>query len=98
MCSLQRTCSPWPNSQTLPHRHTQKGAGGGANNAEEWTVAKARTSRRKRLPPKPEVPLQNRFTTLQAEEESPVTPGEVLELSNAAPSGPCITASTTKKR
>ena len=58
--------------------------GRGANNAEEWKLAMARTSRRKRLPPKPEVPLQNCFTALQTEEERRVTSGETLELSKAA--------------
>ncbi|PKU42353.1 rna-directed dna polymerase from mobile element jockey-like [Limosa lapponica baueri] len=44
----------------------------------------ARTSRRKRLPPKPEVPLQNHFTTLQTEEERPVISGDMLELSKGS--------------
>ncbi|PKU42977.1 hypothetical protein llap_6738 [Limosa lapponica baueri] len=39
------------------------------------------TSRRKRLHLKPEVPLQNRFTALQSEEERPIASGEVLEQS-----------------
>ncbi|PKU49566.1 rna-directed dna polymerase from mobile element jockey-like [Limosa lapponica baueri] len=49
-------------------------------NAEEWKLVTARTSRRNRLALKPEVPLQNHFTTLQTEEVRPVTPGEILEL------------------
>ena len=44
----------------------------------------ARISRKKRLPPKPEVSLQNHFTTLQTEEERPITSRETLELSKAA--------------
>ena len=71
--------------------------GKGANNAEEWKLSTVRTSRRKRLPLKPEAPLQNRSTALQTEEERPVTSGEALELSKAARSAPGIT-STTKKR
>lgn len=39
-----------------------------------------RTSRRKRLAPKPEVPLQNRFTALQMEEERPVTSGKSMKV------------------
>ena len=93
--SLQWTHSPRPNSQKLPHWHTQKGRR--ANNAEEWKLAMARTCRRKRLPPKPEVPLQNRFTALQTEER-PVTSGEALEPGKAARSAPCIKNSTTEKR
>ena len=73
---------PQPNSQKLPHQHTQKRRE--ANNAEEWKLATARTSRSKRLAPKSEVPLQNCFTTLGTEEERSVTSGETLELSKAA--------------
>ncbi|KAM6037296.1 optineurin-like [Chlamydotis macqueenii] len=69
-----------------------------ANDVEEWKLAMARTSRRKRLPPKPEVPLQNRFTSLQTKEERPSTSGEMLELSKAAQPAPHITTSTTKRR
>lgn len=61
--------------------HTE---GRGSNNAEEWKLAAARTSRRERLPPKPEVLLQNRFTALQTEDERPVTSREMLELSKTA--------------
>jgi len=39
-------------------------AGKGDNITDEWKLAMARTSRRKRLPLKPEVPLQNCFATL----------------------------------
>ena len=59
--------------------------GRGTNNAEKWKLARARTCRKKRLPLKPEVPLQNYFTALQTEEERPVTSGETLELSKAQP-------------
>ena len=63
--------------KTPPLVHTE---GRGANNAEEWKFASlARTCRRKRLPLKPEVPLQNHFTTPQTEEERPVTSGEMPE-------------------
>lgn len=55
------------------------------------------TSRRRRLPPKPEVPLQNCFTTLQTEERL-ITSGETLELSKVAQSAPCISIRKTKKR
>ena len=48
--------------------------------------------------PTPEVPLQNHFTSLQTEEESPITSGETLEPSTAARSAPRKTANTTKKR
>lgn len=48
--------------------------------AEEWQLAMTRTSRRKRLAPKPEVPLQNRFTALQMEEERPVTSGKSMKV------------------
>ena len=70
-----------PQPKTPPPAHTE---GSGVNNLEEWKLAMARTSRRKRLPPKPEVPLQNRFTALQTEEERPVASGQTLELSKAA--------------
>jgi len=43
-------------SKTPPPVHTE---GQGADNAGEWKLATARTSRRKRLLSKPEVPLQN---------------------------------------
>jgi len=49
-------------------------------------------------PPQPEVSWQNHFTTLQTEEERPITSGETLELSKAAQSAPHITTSATKKR
>lgn len=35
---------------------------------EEWKLARARTCRRKRLPPNPEEPLQNCFAVLQTRE------------------------------
>ena len=72
--------------KTPPPAHTE---GRGASNAEEWKLAMARTSRRKRLPLKPEMPLQNRFTALQTEEERPITSGETLELSKAASYNQC---------
>jgi len=53
----------------------------------------ARSSRRKILPLKPEVPLQNCFALL-TKEERPVTSGETLELSKAVRSSPCIKTST----
>ena len=52
-----------PKTPSLAHRE-----GKGANNAEEWKLATARTCRRKRLPLKPEVPLPNHFTVLQTQE------------------------------
>jgi len=58
----------------------------------------ARTSRRKRLPSKPEVSLQNRFAAQQTEEERPITSGEMLEPSKAARSAPRVTTNATKKR
>ena len=69
----------WPKTPLLAQME-----GRGDNNVEEWKLAKARTCRRKRLPPKPEVPLQNHFTALQTEQERPFTSGETLELSKAA--------------
>ena len=62
---VQSAVDPQPTAKqpkTPPPVHTE---GRGANNAEEWKLATARTSRRKRLPLKPEVPLQNCFTALQ---------------------------------
>lgn len=53
-----------------------------ADNAEEWKLARERTSRRKRPPPRPEMPLQNHFTALQTEEERPVTSGQTLQPSS----------------
>ena len=50
----------------------------GTNNAEEWKLAMAGVGRRKRLPLKPKVPLQNHFTTLQIEEKRPSTSEEML--------------------
>lgn len=41
----------------------------GGNDAGKWKLPTARTCRRKRLPPKPEVPVQNCFTALQIEED-----------------------------
>lgn len=61
-------------------------------------LAKTRTSRRKKLPLKSEVPLQNCFTTLQTEEERPITSGGMLDLSKAARSAPLITTSTAKEK
>ncbi|XP_009459886.1 PREDICTED: cadherin-like protein 26 [Nipponia nippon] len=81
--------------KTPPPAHTE---GRGTNNAEEWKLATARTSRRKRLSPKAEVLLQNRFSALQTEEEGPDTSGEPLELSKAARSALRVTTSATKKR
>lgn len=63
---------------------------------EEWKLARARTCRRKRLPQKPEVSLQNCFTTLQSEEGGPVSSGKVLGLSKAAPSSLHVTDSQCK--
>ena len=60
---VQSAADPQPTAKqtkTPPLAHAEGSRG--TNNAEEWMVAKARTSRRKRFPPKPEVPLQNRFT------------------------------------
>lgn len=51
-------------SSTSPHRSK------GGNNAGEWKHPTARTCRRKRFPPKPEVPLQNYFTALQTKDLS----------------------------
>lgn len=62
--------------------------GRGASNMKEWKVATGRTIRKKRLPPKPGVPFQNRFTALQTEEKRPIPSGEALELSKAAQSAP----------
>lgn len=45
---------------------------------------KERNIRRKRVPLKLEVPLQNRFTLLHTEEEGPVTAVEMLELTKPA--------------
>ena len=81
--------------KTPPTAHTE---GREANNAEEWKLAMARTCRRKRLPPRPEVPLQNLSPALQTEKERPVTSGETLELSKAVQSARCMTASATNKR
>jgi len=79
---VQSAMNPQPSSQKLPHQHTQKG--GGVYNAKEWKLAMARISRRKRLPLKPEMALQNHFTALQIEEQRPVTSEETLELSKAS--------------
>jgi len=43
-----------------------------------------RTSRRKTLPLKPKVHLQNCFTALQTEEERPIMSREALELNKAS--------------
>jgi len=61
-------------------------------------LCNTKTSSRKRLPPKPEVRLQNCFTALQTEKERPVTSGEMLETSKADPSAPRITTTATKKK
>jgi len=81
---VQSAVDPQPMAKqpkTLPPAHTE---GRGGNNAEEWKLARARPSRRKRLPSKPEVPLQNCFTALQTEKERPIKSGEMLEPSKAA--------------
>lgn len=83
-----------PQPKPPPLSHTE---GSVANNSEQWKFAMARPSRRKRVPPKPEVHLQNCSTALQTEEERPVTSGEMLEVSKAAWSAPCKTNNTTKK-
>jgi len=70
-----------------PLTHTE---GRGGASVDVWKLATAKTSRRKRLPPNPEVPLQNRFTALWTEEERPVTSGEMLEPCKAAQSAPRI--------
>lgn len=55
-----------------------------ACNAEEWKTGIIRTIRRKRVPLKLEVPLQNCFALLHTEEEGPVTLVEMLELTKSA--------------
>jgi len=82
-------------SKTPPMAHTK---GRGVNNAGEWTLATARTTRRKRLPLNPEVKPEVPFVALRTEEEMLVTSGEMLEPSEAARSAPLITTHTTKKR
>jgi len=79
------------NSSTGTHRRE-----GGS--AEEWKLASARTIRRKTLPPKPEMPLPNHFTVLQAEDGRPTTSGETLETTEAARSAPRVATRATKKR
>lgn len=51
-----------------------------AGKAEERQLAMTRTSRRKRLAPVPEVPLQNRFPALRMEEERLVKSGKSMEV------------------
>lgn len=65
----------WPKTPPLAHAEGRE-----VSKAEEWQLAMTRTSRRKRLAPKPEVPLQNRFTALQMEEERPVTSGKSMKV------------------
>lgn len=45
-----------------------------------------------------EVCLQNHFTTLQAEEERPITLGEMLELDKTDPFALCVTTNIIKKK
>lgn len=90
-CSLQWTKQP----KTPPAAHTE---GRGTNKPQEWKLARPRTYRKKKLPPKPEVPFQNCFTAMQNKEYKPVTSGETLELSEAAQSDPYGKTSATKQR
>lgn len=72
--------------------------GGWGKNAEEWKLAMERTCKRKRIPPKPEMPLQNSFSALQTDERRPFISGQTLELRKAALSAPRITTAKIKKR
>ena len=72
---------------------------GEADNTEEWEFVKARSRRRRRKnpPSKPEVPLQNRFMTLQKDkgEKKEI---DTLEQGKTARSGPRITTSVIKEK
>lgn len=62
--NLQGVHSTQPNKNSSNSKPEERGR----NNARECKLAMARTCRRKTLPPKPEMPLQNRFVALQTEE------------------------------
>jgi len=80
--------------KTPPPAHTELG---GHNSGGEWKLARARTSWRKRLLLKPEMPMPNGFTAVHPGGEGPIS-GDTLELNKAAQSVPCLTTSTIKKR
>lgn len=87
--------NPQPKRQKLPH-HAHTEGRRGVTKAEERSLEMTRTCGRK-TSLKPEVPLQNHFSTLQAGEGGLITSGVRLELSKAAPPAPCVTTSTTSK-
>lgn len=67
MCSLHQS-----HNQKLP---SQEYTGGNNAQNRKMKLVMARTIRRKRLPPLPDMPLQNQFTALGNTEEGPVMSG-----------------------
>jgi len=69
---MQSAVDPQPTAKQQNTSLLARAEEKGDANADEWKLAKARTSRRKRLFPKPEMPLQKDFTSLQTEEQRPI--------------------------
>lgn len=93
---MQFAADRQPNSQKLPPSHTEKG--GGPVVQKDGSLQEQGPAGGRDFPQRLRCCCRTALLLCRLKEKRPVTSGEILELSKAAQSTPCVTTSTTETR